>query len=137
MTATESIALLTPEPEMLAREVAAFEGIKSVRCKEPGGYKRMIDEGWITAKVVSVGGEPRYLIGYHLTDDGGLWVDINKTLHNSGTFHDLLGGVEIVARQNRCSYVRFATNRRGVVKCAEHGGFCVDAVLMTKDLSYG
>lgn len=128
------IALLPVESAVVANQLDQFERFVSMRFHQPGVLKRMVDEGWIKLANITANGEPKYLLGYHLTDDGGLWVDMMRTLAAGGTEALIWSGLDCLAKEMRCVYIRFATQRRGIVAAAQSHGFKPDAVLMTKEV---
>ena len=130
------VDLLTDDGGALSDVLQKFERVICVSNKfwRPGNCKRLMLEGFIRPAVVSVDQVPAYLLGFHKSDDGGLWIDIAQTLDQGGRYPDLIAGIEKLARLEGCNHVRFFTSRRGVAERTRQAGFQVEAVLLTKAL---
>jgi len=132
---------LLPSETAVDQALLRFEGIASPQFWRPGDCRRMIDEGWVKLATLAVNSRPAYLIGYHLTDDGGLWLDLAQRIPDApiGSGLDscalLAAGAEQLARQLRCRYLRFYTRRRGLAAHAGAFGFTAEAVMLTKGLA--
>ena len=114
------------------KSLGKFEGVISTRFWQAGDCKRMIQEGWIEIVWIRVNGVPTYLLGFHLTDDAGLWVDILQQTHPVGGWDLLSLAIDHLARQRSSRYIRFYTARRALATYAREYGYRAEAVLLTK-----
>lgn len=125
------IALLPADTETLPEILRVFEDTVPTEFASPGFLVEAVREGWTKPVTISVNNVPAYLVTFHLSPDGGLWIDVVQSL--SPVSHGVLaGGIEQLAKANGCRYARCATRKRGVVRIAEKMGFRADAVIMTK-----
>ena len=128
------VELLQPTQKQLHDGLAAFEKIAPIMCRRPADLKHLVLEGWLNTNIVALNGRPAYLIGWHISADGGFWFDLIQTLY-SGLQHEVCHAlVEKLARQKGCRYMRMSTYRAGVVKWAEQLGYTPEAVILTKTL---
>ena len=132
ITPQQCVALLPADPAQLDAVLLRFEDLISTLFWQPGDCKRMVDEGWIKPAVVSVDEVPAYFVGFHLTDDRGLWIDIAQTLGKGAPYSVLCSGLDQLAARERARYIRFYTRRRGIADRAQESGYQPEAVLMTK-----
>ena len=128
----ELIELVTPDAAMLDAALRRFDTAAPVLCREPGYCKQLVDEGWLQSTQINWQGRPVFVIAWHVTPDGGFWLDIAQTLGAGAPFDVLVRAVEGFARQQHCRYIRFLTMRRGLVHLAQQRGYSPEAVLLTK-----
>ena len=135
ITPSEAVAVLPAEKSVCDAALLRFEDLISTQFWSQGDCKRMIDEGWIQTATVCVSEVPAYLLGYHFTDDGGLWIDIAQSLPGgTGDGRHLNQAIDMIAMKERRRYVRFYTARHGLVEFQRANGYEVEAVLLTKKI---
>lgn len=134
ISANECVELLPASAEVVAAGLVRFEDLISTRFWKRGDCKRMIDEGWITAKVIAINDTPAYLLGYHFTDDGGMWIDLLQSLVPKADGAAANVAIDMIAAQAGRRYIRFYTARRGLVQFQQRFGYLPEAVLLTKAL---
>ena len=132
LTPKDLIELIPPEPATVDAALRKFEFTAPALCREPGYCRELFDEGFITPAQINWGDSPAFFLGWRLTTDRGLWVDVAQTLSGGAPIEVLVNGVFAIADQKGARYVRFLTMRRGLVKVAQQHGFRAEAVLMVK-----
>lgn len=78
---------------------------------------------------------PAFLFSYHVTTDGGLWVDLAHTIKPGVSPGHLFAGVEEQAAILGAPYISFSTQRRGMVRLASQYGYAPESVSMTKEVA--
>lgn len=134
LTENEVIKVLPVEDELLGDALVQFECSAPVLCRKPGYIKTLIAEGWMKTAQINFNNRPVYVIGWHLTTDGGLWVDIVQSLCSGISMEILYSGIEHLARAQNAVYVRWITMRKGLVRFVRSKGYVAEAVLLTKIL---
>jgi len=130
----ELIELLPPDPGLVEAAMRRFDTTAPVLCREPGYCRELMAEGWIAPIKVEWNHEPAYILGFRMTTDRGLWIEIAQTLNGGAPMEVLVKGVSLLAGRERARYVRFLTMRRGLVRIAQQDGYHAEAVLLTKPL---
>lgn len=128
----ELVELLSPEDAMVDVALRQFEFTAPVLFREPGCCRQLIAEGWTTASQINWQGRPAFVVTWHVTPDGGFWLDIAQTLGTRAPFAVLVAAMEQFAREKVCRYIRFLTLRRGLVTLAQQHGYAAEAVLLSK-----
>jgi len=119
---------------MLDAAMRSFDTAAPVLCREPGYCRELMAEGWISPIKVEWNDSPAYILGFRMTNDRGLWIEIAQTLNGGAPMEVLVKGVSLLADRQRARYVRFLTMRRGLVSIAQQHGYHAEAVLLTKPL---
>ena len=109
-----------------------FEITAPALCRKPGYCRELVDEGFLEPLQINWLGAPAYFLGWRMTTDRGLWIDIAQTLIASAPADVLWNGVAMLAERERAAYIRFLTMRPGLVKLAQRHGYQPEAVLMVK-----
>lgn len=116
----------------LLPKLERFEAVASPLFWQKGDIRKMIEVGDIVPTFIMVNNAPKYLAGHHLTDDGGLWIDLLQEVSPGGEFEDISRGIDLLAQQTRSRYIRFYTPRRGLATRAQVFGYQPEAVLLSK-----
>lgn len=112
----------------------AFESVLSTEFLQPGHFARMINEGHLQSARVHFNGAAAFDLAYHLTDDGGLWIDLVQTLHSGAPTSALFESVDLLAKHHAVRYIRFTTPRRGLVELAKNAGYRAESVMVCKEV---
>jgi hypothetical protein len=128
------IELLPAEPGDIATAQARLDS--SVVFRNQDRMREAVAEGWVHGEIITINGQKAYFVCWNKTFDGGLWLNVAQTLGTHANSPELFHGCEMLAHRERCSYVRFTTSRRALVRVAQSYGYKPDAVLMTKEI-YG
>jgi len=132
LTPKQLIELLPAGTLDLRPALKAFDDFAPLEFRSPGFLREAISEGWTTPQLVNVSGVPAYLLTYHLSTDGGLWIDVAQTLDADAPYAALIAGVDLLAQKHRAKYTRFLTKRRGIATVMQEHGFFPESVMMTK-----
>lgn len=134
MTPTQLVELLPADPATADAALRQFEALTPLGFREPGQMRRLVEEGFTIPTVIAVRDVPSYLLTYHLTPDGGLFIDVAQTLKGSeATFADWAVGVNQLAAREGSRYIRFTTKRRGLAAISQPYGFTPISVVMGKE----
>ena len=125
---------LLPAKEPTDDLLRAFESFTPMEFRQPGHCARMVRNGLTQPLTVSFDSIPAFLITYHITDDGGLWLDIAQTLRSGAPTAALVDALDLLAKQTCSRYVRFSTKRRGLVKLGNLNGYKAEGVIMCKEV---
>jgi len=125
---------ILPTDSATVDEASKLYDLACIMFKIPSFLKHSIAEGWTTPSNVEVNGKLAYLICYHLSVDGGLFVDACVSLDKHTRFEMAFAAAEIIARTNKAKYIRFLTLRQGITISAQRQGFIPEAVCMVKHL---
>lgn len=128
----EMVSLLPAEIAEATADLLRFESLTPTIARAPGDVVAAVQSGSIKAVTVSVNAVPAYLLGFHLSRDGGLWIDIAQTLDSTATFAALNEAIHHLARTHQARYTRLTTARRGLVRVCQAFGFTPEAVLLTR-----
>lgn len=97
--------------------------------------KRMTDEGYLHAFTVQDDETVHYVFWLNFTVDGGCYVNyVVQMLPNPVGLSVLCMCVEELAEKRGARYVRFNTQRLGLVEKAKELGYTVDSLTCHKDL---
>jgi hypothetical protein len=116
------------------KHLAGFETACPISFASPGYVRRAILEGETTVNVLAVDGTPAFLLGWRITADGGLWVDLCQSLHTGHDFAHVIKGAEMIARNHAARYIRFATHRAGLARRCQSFGYVPESLVLTKGL---
>jgi hypothetical protein len=134
LTVHDLIELLPPEPAMVDAAMRRFDSMAPALCREAGYCRELMTEGFITPLQIKFRGQPAYIIGWRMTTDRGLWIEVAQTLSAGAPTEVLIEAVSMLADRERPRYVRFLTARRGLARLGTTHGYRAEAVLLTKTL---
>jgi hypothetical protein len=109
-----------------------FEIAAPIMARDPGYIKWLVDEGWLTVRQLNHNGKPSHLFGWHMSADGGFWLDVVFALSDPIPQERFIEQIEAFARGQMAKYIRWVTLRRGIVRWAEQAGYTPEAVILTK-----
>lgn len=137
MKTISPVQLIDLLPEELPAMLKAFEFAAPIMARKPGAIKRMIDEGFLhTCKLVDTAvGIDSHMVCWHLSADGGFWLDVLLALNPNPLPHGVvIKTMEGFAIAKGANYIRWVTMRKGIVRWAHQAGYTPEAVILTKEL---
>lgn len=114
-----------------------FDHIAPTNWKNHGYLRRAIAEGLCETRTVKVDGQAGWLIAFHDSEDGGLWIDLVHTLTDGSgpAIEVLFQGMEALARERGRTYLRATVSRPGFLALGEKFGWKAEGVQMLKLLT--
>jgi len=128
------IELIAPEPALVDDAMRRFDITAPALCREPGYCRELIEEGWITPLQINWRDAPAFVVGWRMTTDRGLWIEVAQTLAAGAPTEALIDGVYLLSQREGARYIRFLTARRGLVKLGQQHGYHAEAIMLVKSL---
>lgn len=139
LTKEEMIALIPLDENdqaEITRQAESFEAISPVFSRQKGYLANAQKRGLCQVTQVQFEGKAAYMAWWHISNDGGFWVNACQSYGLPGVSIDVAYvAAEMMARKVGARYIRMMTTRAGVIASAKACGYEVEGVIIVKPLS--
>lgn len=132
LSTEQLIELLPPSAEAITTAAQLFCAQAPLSYLDPQFLSYAVKEGWLEAIQIQLDGVPAYMIFFHITADGGLWVNAGQSLSAKAGIDCYYLSIDRICQMRNCKYTRGVVIRQGMVKTALAKGYKIDGLLMSK-----